>query len=91
MRVVVIDAIEMISSDVAHSYLARKLSFPDYYGKNLDALHDCITDISDPTHIVLYHFTDMSVKTRSFLCPIIRTLKASVEENKNLTLSIDNG
>lgn len=29
----------------AHAALAEALSFPDYYGMNLDALHDCLTDL----------------------------------------------
>ena len=26
-----------------HDYLAEALNLPDYYGKNLDALYDCLT------------------------------------------------
>lgn len=31
--------------DRGHDYLAEALNFPDYYGKNLDALYDCLTEI----------------------------------------------
>ena len=36
-----------------HRILAEALSFPSYYGRNLDALHDCLTDITDPVTILL--------------------------------------
>ena len=36
-----------------HAILARELSFPPYYGHNLDALHDCLTDLSADTAIIL--------------------------------------
>lgn len=27
-----------------HKYLKRKLQLPDYYGNNLDALYDCLSE-----------------------------------------------
>ena len=30
-----------------HRDLARALDFPDYYGRNLDALNDCLSDVVD--------------------------------------------
>ena len=36
----------------AHDALAQALRFPDYYGRNLDALHDCLTDLTD-TQLVI--------------------------------------
>lgn len=42
-----------------HEYLKDKLDFPDYYGRNLDALYDCLTEICEPTAIGLYFaYTD---------------------------------
>ena len=34
-----------------HNYLKKKMKFPDYYGENLDALYDCLTDISSDTAV----------------------------------------
>jgi hypothetical protein len=33
------------TEDAAHGDLARVLAFPDYYGRNLDALNDCLSDL----------------------------------------------
>lgn len=41
-------AIDGIQCPTIQSFLVeigRAFSFPDYYGKNLDALNDCITDL----------------------------------------------
>ena len=35
-----------------HEYLAKQFNFPDYYGKNLDALFDCLTSITTPTAVL---------------------------------------
>ena len=48
------------SIDIMHADLQDKLHFPDYYGKNLDALDDCLSDIEPPEHggvaVVLHRF-----------------------------------
>ena len=36
----------------AHEALAQALDFPAYYGCNLDALHDCLTDLGE-TELVI--------------------------------------
>ena len=37
----------------AHPYLARMLRLPDWYGANLDALYDCLTEKGPCTLVVL--------------------------------------
>ena len=39
--------------DAVYDYLAAELRFPAYFGRNLDALHDCLTDIGAPTRLIL--------------------------------------
>lgn len=36
-----------------HDYLKEVFNFPDYYGKNLDALYDCLTEIGVKTEVKL--------------------------------------
>lgn len=36
-----------------HQALAQKLDFPDWYGNNLDALYDCLTDLEEQTRLTL--------------------------------------
>ena len=37
----------MVSREETHAYLKETFGFPDYYGKNLDALHDCLTEMGE--------------------------------------------
>ena len=36
-----------------HAYLAATLRFPAYYGRNLDALNDCLGDLDRPTCVTV--------------------------------------
>ena len=39
-----LDGSLMIDRDALHDYLKLRLDLPDYYGKNLDALYDILTE-----------------------------------------------
>ena len=40
-----LDASRWSAEDDLHRDIAAALSFPDYYGRNLDALNDCVRDV----------------------------------------------
>ena len=42
---------KLITKD-GHDYLMEALNFPDYYGKNLDALYDCLCEIDTEIEII---------------------------------------
>ena len=50
---VVLDLSAVESAEDLHREIARCLAFPAWYGGNLDALHDCLTDLSEPSELVL--------------------------------------
>ena len=43
MKLVQLNLNEMKSEEEIHNYLMEHLELPDFYGKNLDALHDMLT------------------------------------------------
>jgi len=42
---IVLDAGRMTSKEESHTYLKEVLNLPEYYGNNLDALHDCLEEM----------------------------------------------
>lgn len=70
-----------ILSDAAqiHDYLKEILDFPEYYGKNLDALHDCLTDLENTEITVTAPKEDGAIFQK-----VIRVFKAASRENAGL-------
>ena len=48
----VLDASKMTDKATSHAYLKEVLGLPEYYGNNLDALHDCLEEMTDVEIIV---------------------------------------
>lgn len=43
----ILDGKRMVSREETHLYLKEIFGFPAYYGKNLDALHDCLMEMCE--------------------------------------------
>ena len=53
MKKIVLELEKMRSLPMLHKYLHTALALPEYNGANLDALHDCLTEIAEPTELVV--------------------------------------
>lgn len=87
MRKVELDFKELDSKEAIQKYLAEKMKFPHYYGRNLDALYDCLTDIREPTAIAC----NMPQKAEDswlegYLNKICRTFQDAEADNGNLAV-----
>ena len=52
MKKITLTAAEWKTPADAHRALKEALGFPEFYGNNLDALHDCLTDMTDTCIII---------------------------------------
>ena len=74
-----------VLSDAAavHDYLMEILEFPEYYGKNLDALYDCLTDLEDTEITITLPEEDGAIFQK-----FLRVFKAADRTNESLKLNI---
>lgn len=86
MRNVYINSKYFSSVEELHQYLARELDFPDYYGRNLAALFDCLTDISEEVEIRYNgeEFTDDEME--SYFQRLWQVFGDAARENELLTV-----
>lgn len=85
-----LNASRMSTRALAHQHLKERLRLPDWYGGNLDALHDCLGEIGEPTRIILRHVSMLERSLGEYGVRLLRVLEQSVEENSNLRLTIKN-
>lgn len=55
MKLTIINGCLMKDRASAHDYLAEALDFPGYYGRNLDALADCLSEMTPDDYILIQH------------------------------------
>lgn len=68
-----------------HAEFRRVFNFPEYYGNNLDALHDCLTEVTEES-LVLLADTDFYCKTLETKYAVFRImLNDIVMENRNIS------
>lgn len=67
-RVEELDCRGWTDTHAMHRDIAARLGFPDYYGMNLDALNDCLSDVDVPADgglvLVFRHFDGFAARQR---------------------------
>ena len=89
MRDITIDCRGFVPRSDLHRAFADALSFPDHYGNNLDALHDCLTDIAEPTRIRLLNWDAAEESLGSYARSTRRAILDAAVQNTNLAVIFD--
>ena len=88
MKTIRLDVTNIGTVKALHGYLAYMLDLPDYYGRNLDALHDVLGEISDQTRIVLVG-QPANAEMAAYLPRLARVLADAAQENGKLRVEIN--
>ena len=83
MKKVILDGEQLCNRENAHTYLQEMLGFPEYYGKNLDALYDCLTELQD-----LYIVIKRPEEENDYFKRVLRVFKGAEIEGESFTVVI---
>jgi RNAse (barnase) inhibitor barstar len=62
-----VGTVDLADARSAVALVGEELGFPDYYGKNLDALHDSLTGLARPTALLVRVPANPSAYARSMI------------------------
>lgn len=88
MRTITLDINRLHSVPALHKYLRSALALPMYYGANLDALYDCLTEIAEPTQIVVPADITDNEKLGWYGEQLLQVLQDAAEENEILQVTV---
>lgn len=86
MAEITLDGMEIQSMEEVHDLFARGLDLPEWYGRNLDALFDCLTDAHELVTVRLLHEDELRERLGRRGSALIRLLRRTSRETPNVTL-----
>ncbi len=89
MCICILDGNVVRDKEMLHDILADSLGFPDWYGRNLDALYDCLTDIQEATLIRIQNKTGLDVHLGAYAAALLKVLAVSAKENEKVQYVVE--
>lgn len=86
MQVQILYGSSITSKEQLHELLAERLAFPSYYGHNLDALHDCLSELSQPIQLIICEKDALCANLGDYGSKFLLVLQDSADENELLQI-----
>ncbi|WP_047153092.1 barstar family protein [Aneurinibacillus tyrosinisolvens] len=88
MQKIVLEGKEIHTKEDLHAVLKMKLQFPDYYGENLDALWDCLSERAEPLTIEWRDYKESAVRLGGY-AQDVRQLFDDLKKELNGTFQVE--
>ncbi len=88
MKTVLLNGKRMTNKKDTHLYIKRKLGLPDYHGKNLDALWDSLSTLSDSMGIILFNKEYIEQFLGDYGNSLIRVFQESAQSNEKIVFKV---
>lgn len=87
---IILDGKLMTGREAVHDLLTEQLNLPDYYGRNLDALFDMLSESGQNLNITLIHADVMLSYMGNYGNALIKTLKDAADRFENIEFLVSN-
>lgn len=87
MKKITINGKRLKTREALHKYISDKLSFPEYYGNNLDALYDCLSEINSPLNIIIKNKDIFEEELGQYAVNLILMLTDIQSSNPNIKVT----
>lgn len=85
---IILDGEKMEHKEGVHAYLKSKLNLKEYYGSNLDALWDALSNYNHPIKIDLIHHASMLKYLGNYGTSLTKVFEDAAKENPNIEFRI---
>lgn len=85
MRKVTIDCTPIETPAQLHEQMAKELNFPDWYGANLDAMYDCLTEVEE-TELTLHNWHALEYRLGDYSGKVVYVFHCACQDNPDLTV-----
>ena len=85
MKEIELNGNRMASESAAQEYLFDMFDFPEYYGDDLEAFYDALTDITEETHVTIINREYM--ENTSYGSRLMWVFEDAASDNDCLTLA----
>lgn len=89
MRIFCLHGDEIETKEALHEKLAEGLDFPGWYGGNLDALYDCLTDYDEELELSVVNAASLEATLGNYTGRFLQVLEDAAMENDCLRISIE--
>lgn len=80
MNVYLLDGKDMTSREVAYHVIQEQMKLPEFFGHNLDALYDCLSELPKETAIVIVNETRLRFNLEEYGEKILKCFRDAADE-----------
>ncbi len=88
MKTIILDGAMMKTRAEAYAHIAEKMEFPDYFGKNLDALWDLLSTY-EAAEVVLNNSSEMLNSLGSYGCKMLKCFYDADKASDSFTFTVN--